>query len=50
MEFFVFVVLAMLALLILQHRKNSMQRFERVRVRRDARSTNGQTNVPEDRC
>ena len=50
MEIFVIVALAMLALLVLQHGSRSVRRFERVRVRRDARSTYGQTDVPEDRC
>ena len=50
MEIFVIVALAMLALLVHQHRKNSVRRFERVRLRRDVRSTYGQTDVPEDRC
>jgi Tfp pilus assembly protein PilE len=50
MEMIVIAALAMLALLAFQHRKNAVRRFERVRVRRDARSTHGQTDVPEDRC
>lgn len=50
MEIIVIVGLAMLVLLVSQHNKASVQRLERVRARRDAPSTFGQTDVPDDRC
>lgn len=50
MEIIVIAGLALFALLLVQHRKASTQRPARVRVRRDARSTHRQTDVPEDRC
>ncbi len=50
MEMIVIAGLAMSALLLFRQRKGSAQRLERVRSLRNARSTYGQTDVPEDRC
>lgn len=50
MEMSVIVSLAMFTLLVFQQRKRSTQRFERVRSKRNARSTFDQTDVPDDRC
>ncbi len=50
MEMIIAAGIAMLALLVLQHRKGFSQRVARARTLRNEPSTYRQTNVPEDRC
>lgn len=50
MEVIVIVVLAALTVMAIQYRKTSAHRAKRVRVRVDSRSSDRQTDVPDDRC
>jgi hypothetical protein len=50
MEMIILTGLALLALLAWQQRKGSTQHLRRVPVRRNMKSTDRQTDVPEDRC